>query len=358
MRGMMRLAVMGVPGRSGGGLVYQLRDEFATAQAAPMPATLDADPGPGKLVKATDTGNNASIANGDLVIAAAVSDTDPAYYWTKPDGSGFTREDGLALIAYHRNGAWIGWSNSTTPSAAALLYGAKGRSGYAAGAEWAEALPVGDPVHILTLTATGAQHIVRYGTNEYLALTYPTGSDETLYPMLLGDACALESLYVYKVTPPTPAVALESHAQGVEFTHPAGALLVEFDVVALSTAADTKIILREQDAENRLELYITAGRRLRLYKRVENTLTAITYLGAAGFVLNGSRVVIQLGPPGIFQTSSGSAQAKAWTQQSDGTMDTLATSSSIPFGTATTGRLETIPAATTLANFKVWSMTL
>lgn len=347
--------VLGIPKiGGGGGVVYLLRDLFTTDRAAGSVDGTASEPAPGVREVTADSGSNLSIADDQLQIAAAVSDTDPALYWTRDDGSGFTRENGLALIAYHLNGAWVGWSNSTTLATSALLYGAKGRDAYAAGVVYSEALPIGDPVHIIVLSDTGAQHIVRYGTDEYLAFTYPSGSDATLYPALLGDVCQLEALYVYKVAPVLPAAALNNPAQGVEFTHPAGAIFIEIELTTLSTSADTVLVFREQDAQNRIELRMTAGRRLQLYKRVENTLTVIANLSANGEVTDGSRIVVQLDAGGRFQTSFGSGTTcKSWVGTIAG-----ATTGDVPFDNATSGRIQTKPSGTSFGAIKVYGMAL
>lgn len=352
---MVMLSRKAMMGSRSTGLAYQLRDEFLSVQAAPMADVLNSVPGPGKLVKATDTGDNVSITNGDLVIAAAVDDTDPAYYWTKSDGSGFTRENGLALIVYPRGGGWFGWSNSVPPTPESIVYGVKGRDGYAGGIPWLQALPYEECAHILVLTETGAQHIVRTSGQEYLAMTYPLGSDDVLWPVVMGSPTNIEAAYIYLTAPAQPVVAIDTLEVGMEFTLPTGPYIIEFDVEEKGWVGEnTTVTIHKQDDDNRLSLfYQPYTEQLSLNKHVDGATSLHTRLSDTETVKTGSHVVFQVYRGGIFTTTNGYPWAKAIV---DGIY--LRGSSVPPFADQTAGRVEAISRDAVFRNFKIWEMNL
>jgi hypothetical protein len=89
-RGLGRL---GVSGAVAAALVYLLRDEFTTDEAAPITTPRTCEPGPGTLT-VVDTGGRLSISGGQLVNINAVSVwADPRIY----SANSFTRAAGLAF---------------------------------------------------------------------------------------------------------------------------------------------------------------------------------------------------------------------------------------------------------------------
>ena len=79
MRGMKRLALLGVPGARVSGvapIVYLFRDDFVTDEAAPLDSPRTCEPGPGTWT-ITDTQNYMSISGGALTISGAVAVGDP-----------------------------------------------------------------------------------------------------------------------------------------------------------------------------------------------------------------------------------------------------------------------------------------
>lgn len=336
--------------------IYLLRDEFLTDTGAPLSETVPSVPGPGTLVKSADTGNNASIANGKLSLAAVVGNADPAYYWQPQTGSGFSRVPSRALIAYAIGTPWLGWSKSTILSAANMAYGAKERSAYADGVEYSEALPIGDPMHMIILRDTGALHVCRRGLSEFLCWTYPAGADATLWPAILGSVCDYDALYCYNVTPPTPTSELITPAQGNTFTHLTGSFLFEVTFLARSASADTVFTFRKQDDQNYLALYVTAGGSVGLYKCVGGVFSSLTAMFANGSVVAGTRLVIQWDPVPNQLVGTGSNSFKAWAGSSY-VCTTL--SPTVTFLQASTAGIVTAkPSGTTLANLRCWPITL
>lgn len=335
-------------------LVYQLRDTLADNLIASQVDGSVATLGPGIRNVFADSGGNLSIEDGNLLIAARVDDLDPAMYWTKSDGLGFLRENGLALVAYHRNGTWVGWSNSTTLSTSALLYGAKGRDAYSKGISWTDALTnSGDDVHILVFGVSEVQHFVRRGPLEYLAFTYPLEPDETFFPAVLGKIAQLESLYVYRTTPALPLANIAVPAADVEFTHPQNEYLIEFDVINRSGSLTTSIILHQQDALNYLRLDIAPNGQVSLYRFEGGVSSLVSRMSDVGDVIAGSRIVVQMRPNSIFGTSNGSGTTfKGWV---DGKL--RASTGTAPFQTSTAGKFSAIAAGIPISNFKIWSMT-
>lgn len=338
---------------SNGNSIYQLRDALTDMLAAGEVDGTSSVPGPGKRMVVADSAGNLSIGNGLMTLSAVAGDLDPASYWTKSNGSGFARESGLALVAYHQRGVWVGWSNSTDLQTSSLIYGAKGRDSYVAGTAWTEVLPLGDAVHIIVLTTTGAQHFARVGLNEYLVFTYPAGVDAELYPALLGKVASLENIYVYPVTPAVPLVDVSLPTTGLEFSHPQNSYLIEFDVLSVSGVTSSTIVLHQQDAENYLRIDIAPSRQMSLYRIEAGVTTLVSRMSDVGDVVNGSRVVVQMRPPSSFITSNGSGTTfKAWVNGK-----IRASTGTAPFGTSTSGNINSIAAGIPLANFKVWNMT-
>lgn len=331
-----------------------LRDEMTDTLAAGAVDGTNASPGPGVREVVADSASALNISDGMLSIAAAAGDLDPAMYWTDGDGNGFARAVGLALIAYHQGGAWVGWSNSATLATSALVYGAKGRDAYAGGTVWTEVLSnSGDDVHILVFGDTEVQHFIRRGLLEYLAFTYPLGGGDTLYPAVLGKEAQLDSLYVYTTTPAIPLVAIDTPMVDIEFTHPQEQYLIEFDVVNVSGSVATSIVLHQQDASNYLRLDVAPNGQLSLYRFEAGVSALVSRMSDVGDVVAGSRVVVQMRPAGLFVTSNGSGTTfKAWV---NGKL--RASTGTAPFKASTAGKFGAIAAGIPIANFKLWSMT-
>jgi hypothetical protein len=308
----------------------------------------------GQLLKSADTGDNISVSSGDLSVNAIVSESDPAYVFRKRDGNPFARESGTALIAYHRGGSYVGWSNNDVATPSTILYGAKDRDVIRSGTAYTYALPLGDPVHVIILTEYGAQHISLYGNDQYLSFVHPlvSTSSNILFPAVLGKVAKLPSLYVYDIDPVSPNTEISTPAQGQEFNRPAGAYLVEFTVTAHSLTTPALLVLDEQDADNRLELTLSTSAQLTLNKRENGTPTKIFENVNCP---DGSHVLMQIRPPERFITPSGAGSntVKAYIGASS-----IAVTVSVPFANQTLGRFDTLPAGTTISNFRLWTMAL
>jgi hypothetical protein len=98
----------------GDAIVYLLRDEFTTAQSAPLTTPRACEPGPGTLA-ILDTGNLLTVASGALTnsTAAGTGVADPRI----GDATGWARVAGRALIIKWTQGSIascrIGWATST-----------------------------------------------------------------------------------------------------------------------------------------------------------------------------------------------------------------------------------------------------
>jgi len=79
-------------------VAFLFKDDFTTADAAPIDVPRNAEPGPGVWGTTTDTGNRLSIASGDLAAAAGGSVSDPNLISTTT----FARLTGLALAYIHK----------------------------------------------------------------------------------------------------------------------------------------------------------------------------------------------------------------------------------------------------------------
>ena len=98
----------------GAALVFLLRDEFTTAQSAPLTSPRTCEPGPGTIT-VIDTGNKFSISSGTLILAGAVAGT--RFYGSV----GITRAVGVMFESKHKlpsgpsgSSDYFGLSSSST----------------------------------------------------------------------------------------------------------------------------------------------------------------------------------------------------------------------------------------------------
>lgn len=98
---------------------YLLRDEFLTAASAPLGSPRTCEP-IGRLYRSSDTANIVSIDSlGNLKFSGTIpsgSYDNPAYYFTKADGSAFAHSKGIVLMykIIPDDVLIMGWSTSTT----------------------------------------------------------------------------------------------------------------------------------------------------------------------------------------------------------------------------------------------------
>lgn len=292
----LSLALLGAPLMSGGGVAYLFRDDFLTADVAPVADPRPAEPGPGVLHTFADTGNNGSISGGALVVAAVAGDTDPSYYWTDNSDSGFARAAGLGCVFEETGEAWVGLSNSATLTTNALIYGIKGTSVIDAGVEHQTALPTTDTKWVVVTDDIGAKLLYKTGDTYTLGWVWDNGADATLWPAVLGAVYTLPGIYLCRFESPFNTRAglrtdyIATLANGLTFTK-SDACLIRFKVNTVGRAGSVNVYYNYQDAQNywRLTLVGTTGA-LRFVKRKDNVQVLNNDLG---IVSNGDEITIR-----------------------------------------------------------------
>ena len=216
-------------------------------------------------------------------------------------------------------------------------------------------LPVNLPATALILTETGAQLVALYGGVEYLLYVWPDGVvDNTLWPFIAGKAGEIQTAQVYPVTPRTPYLSIAAPVEGQEFTGLPGTYLIDFMLNRSQTPI--KVVLHEQDANNRLELrteYDGSFYMLKLYRIVAGVPALQRYMSSA--VQNNMHVLIQMRTPLQLITASGAGVG--FKSYCNGALSAPASSDDPPFAEAIAGRFETLPTGL-VTNFRVWEMVL
>ena len=296
----------------------------------------------------------ASISNGDLILSSSTSDTDPLYIMTRTGGGGFTRKPGLALVTYQHTPAWYGWAKSETPGVSDFVYQIKGRAVPVFGGIGLDMMPINLPATALILTSSGAQLVAQYGDIEYLVYVWPDSPvDNILWPIVAGRAGEIQSMQIYNTAPCIPHLDISTPIQGQEFIGLPGTYIVDF--ILNQSATPLKIVLQEQDANNRLELrkeYDGSNYMLKLYRLETGVSTLHRYLSSA--VVNGMHVLIQMRTPLQFITASGDGHngLKCYSNGYYSGSTTVP-----PFSISTLGRFETLPDGM-ITNFRMWNMIL
>lgn len=330
-----------------------LVDRFIHSVSAPLPSTTSASPGPGTFNKYADSGETFSIENKEFVVSSISSILDPAGYWTKSNGDGFSQTAGMALVLYPRHAPILGWSKDTTLTDENLIYGVSGRDIRIAGNVWDE---VGsnsaDDVWIIVFSETDAQFFIRRGPIVKLVFTWPLESVSSLYPTILGKVGELESIYLYNTEPAEPLVSITNPTAGTEFTHPTTEFMMEFDVTAFGGSFATNIDIYRQDDDNRIFVSIGPNGQMSLYRRESGTNTLVSRMSDTGDVKAGSKIKIHFKPDAMMGSSSGSGKSfKVWVdgkpRYSTGTM---------PFASLTSGKIFEVAAGIPIANFRIWNM--
>lgn len=83
-----------------GGQTYAQFDDFLTDAAATLPASANAEPGPGLRKRSADSAGRTSVTLGNLLTNGAVASAfaDPAFHWTDSAGNFFARQAGRAAV--------------------------------------------------------------------------------------------------------------------------------------------------------------------------------------------------------------------------------------------------------------------
>lgn len=227
------------------GVTYLLRDEFATADDAPITSPRTCEPGPGVLT-ATQTDGTMAIADGKLAFTAQ---TTPNYGRQGFYGSAQTRAEGLALFGTVNISATSGfkrllfmWAkttsiNYTDISGAALL---TAEASFRVITAAADLLPVGayavstDYRIAIVLHATGNDIFVKGGAYTFWTRLWVsiTGADATVYPVFtnLENTGTLDDFTVRQLPAPfnapygTATLHVAAPESGTAYTGTADAL--------------------------------------------------------------------------------------------------------------------------------------
>jgi len=184
----MSLPVIGVPGLFGGAFIYLLRDDFLTAEAAPLSSPRTCEPGPGTLTL-VQTDGEFSISGSELNFPAqATAAWGDQGLW----GAAIARSVGVAVYA-----TWniedttkyntVGFDDNQTSEIASTEGRYWSRLGDLVPHQLTafDAMANSTTYHlVIVLRSTGAFYIVKGGAYSDWTLYYvaDTGSTATLYP--------------------------------------------------------------------------------------------------------------------------------------------------------------------------------
>lgn len=318
-----RSAFSSIFGEVSAALVLLLRDDFTTAQSAPLTSPRTCEPGPGTWT-ILDTENKLSIVSDTLAYAGggASASGDPHLY-----AAAVTRAVGVGLYCRYRYTATtdnaplrVGFHSAVPTSGANInaqvftivsstqtitLVGESGGGGIGNGGN--EAFAVNTYYHlIMVLRSTGAFGIVKGGVYTDWTLLVPSvfNSSATLYPLIARGLGAqrtptdIEKAKVFQFIGGSVwlndyGIATERYAgsisAGQAFTHE-GNCLIEWAQTTRPSSGDTFIQFRKQDASNYWRVGIDSGGAMNLVEVVAGAPT--TRATAAAVVSSGHRIVI------------------------------------------------------------------
>ena len=174
-----------------GGVKYLLRDDFSTADSAPLGTPRAAEPGPGSWT-VVETDGNLSIASGAVTFPAQSS---PAWGDQGIVSGAITRAAGVVLVVAINVTTWeefgLGWHTAAaivdpdSAQHALQLNAANGQIDDDSGTALHTGLSTGAGYKLaIVLRAAGAHYLVHDGTEWLLESITATGSTATLYAML------------------------------------------------------------------------------------------------------------------------------------------------------------------------------
>ncbi len=339
----------------GGGIEWLLRDDFVTAEAAPLASPRTAEPGPGTLT-ITDTNEVLTIADGKLKFATGGASFGDPGIWSEA----MARAIGRAVIAGSLQSSaghdyLVGWDSNqlTTPTLYAIY--AHPTSGLIAFIS-SGSLVVGGITNgaaykaAVVLRSTGAFLLVKGGT-EYLDWTVAwvdaTLNTATVYATLTGSTTTAFTADNFRVLDlPAPfdtdyGLATQrlagSVAAGTTFTHEANCV-IEWTQTTKPSSGPSVVVFRRQDATNYWYVYVTSDGSLGLYEGVAGVETQRA-VNSAG-VSNGHRIVIVADGTTIRVYSNNVLR--------------FTYSSASNFATATSGKLSTIGTGGAVSDVISW----
>jgi hypothetical protein len=307
---------------SGGGpnVVYLLRDEFLTDQAAPMgtsPITRTCEPGPGTLYLAQQDGVAEWRIVGGVLETSAASTTSALVTATLNGTTGYTRTPGLAFK--HRTAAnpigagpnetispACGWATGANLTAASTL---SGMYWWTSLAQFAIIDRDNSPYYGLDSNVANTfytlTHVLRsVGSfvivGDRLAGILTRGNESPTFPVV-GQAAANRnpsksaSMRVTQLGGPWAsdygiATTRLAGARSVNdtFTHEAGAMWIDFMLTTLPSSGNITIDFRKQDANNYWQLNVSSAG---VFALVEVVAGAPTTRASTTSVANGDRLL-------------------------------------------------------------------
>lgn len=295
---------VGVRLARGGGPTYLLRDDFVTAEAAPLTSPRTAEPGPGTLT-ITDTGNRLSISGGAVTKAAGVGTvTDPSI-----SDAARTRAAGLAMFAKYTpvsgDSVEIGFAASANDraiiggwrcSSSDLLniWTGTGSTGITTGLTYADGV---EETLALVLRSNGYLPLRKVAGVWTLAYVESAGNMATLYPGFsnMTQAATLDTFRVCDLPAPFDTdygLATDRLAgavsQGATFTHEANCV-IEWTQTSAPATGSVIVTIRGVDANNYWSIQTLTNGNLALVERVAGVDT--TRANIAAGVAAGHRIV-------------------------------------------------------------------
>jgi hypothetical protein len=345
----------------GGGksIVYLFRDEFATADPAPISDPLPADPGPGEWAYVLDDNDYLSVAGGSLHVDTSTQ----LGSWSNPSVVGDTplsRATGLALVTRitHTSGGaadnYVGFL--TNPLAIGSYAGKHAMVSRTPTTMrfYCDDGPIEVSPGTLQRMALVLRSVGMFGMTEaggVWRLHYPFAdlADDNLYPVIAvaGHVTVVKDWHFVRVAQlPAPwnsdyGLATErlagARSDGDTFSHNADCVF-EIEVTTAPTTATAIVAFRQQDASNEWRLQINTSGDLKLVELVGGAPT--TRGDAAGVVSDGSRVVVVMEDDAIIGYCD---DAEVWSY-----------SSAANFKTETAGALKTVGTGAAFSDLVVY----
>lgn len=346
----------------GGGVVFLLRDDFTTADAAPLTSPRTCEPGPGTLTSVQNDGDF-GIVSGILEYSAQAT---PAVEDLKlADNGGYARLAGRFVVyriskdntttPYPR----VGWNFSpTTTSQATKYYGVGFDDAARLFALSAAIAPqvgsyIGATYYLMgaVLRATGSFSVIKGGAfTEWTVLwVNASGSEATLYPAMsvYNGAGDLDYIRASDLTAPwttdngiATQVLSGARSAGDTWTHEADHLTYT-TITTLPTALQIEFRFRIQDTSNYWQITIDSAGKMDLDEVVagvateRGTSTTVTAGESIGWIAAGTTI-------SVF----------------DSTARRINYTSASNFATATSGKLETEGTGGAVTGIEVWPRTL
>lgn len=352
-KNVLRLLGVGVQLAGGGGIVYLLRDDFTTAEAAPLASPRTASHvGTLTLVQ---TDGEFSISGGKLNFSAQ---TTPAWGDLAAYSALQSRAAGRAVVGKltpSSTYAMLGWdANQASVVSEGIYFTDTNNLAVWLGATapivatWAQATEYRVAG---VMRATGAFMLIKGGTySEWTLLWVEAAATGSRYATFLNYQ-ATGTLDTFRVRDlPAPfdtdyGLATDRKAgavsAGATFTHTADCV-IEWTQTTRQSAGVTQVWFRQQDANNYWEAQITSSGELSLYEVVGSSYTQ---RGAAvGVVSSGHRIVIVADGSTIRGYSN---NVLRWTY-----------SSASNFAVATSGRLQGLGTGGAVSDLVTWPRTL